>query len=221
MEKSIKDTLTYLASAQGKRVVKVYLIIGVVIAASVVGFYIYVRHFDKLADQKYVLAQNLYLQAAEKEEKEKIEDLRKAAVLFEEIINQRFWSGSKEEVLFYRADCLYRLGSYEESIQTLKEFERKYPHSYFASWVRLKTALVYEEVQDYHQAIQSYEIIEEKYAQTSVAPEALLGQARCQELLENQEEAIKIYQNLISRYPLSSQAGVAQGRLQYLSWEKG
>ena len=215
-----KNKLLYFKSSQGKRLLKLSLTSGTVAIVLIAVFYIYLNNINKKTYTKYLQAQNLYLVNVEKQQKEENGDFQQATKLFEEVIGQRFWSGNKQEAFFYLADCLFRLESYEKSIQILKEFEKKYPNSYFYSWAKLKRALIYEQMGDYPQAIQLYEIIKEKYAQAFVAPEAFLGQARCQELTGNKEEAVKIYQVLISRYPLSSQAALAEAKLQYFSQKK-
>ncbi|MBE0477803.1 tetratricopeptide repeat protein [Candidatus Aerophobetes bacterium] len=200
---------------------KTYLIAGLVIAISVAGLYIYLNHANKSGYEKYAQAQNLYLQALQEENEKKIENLEKAAQLFKELDAQTFWFGSREEVLFYLADCLYRLNRLEESAYKLKEFKEKHPESYFSPWANLKLALIYEKIGSHEEAMDIYEVIKEKYALTPVAPEAFLGLARCKELIGEEEEAIEIYQNLISRYPLSRQAEIAEVKLQYLGQKKG
>lgn len=216
----LKNKISYFKSEKGKRVLKLSLMFGVAAAVLVGGLYMYVSHINKVSYEKYVKAQDLYLQAIREDEK-KEGSLKKAAELFEEVISQRLWFGNKEEALFYLADCLYRSGSLEESVQTLEKFKEDYPSSYFSPWVQLKLALIYEQMGSYQQAINLYERIKKEHAQTSVAPEAFLGQARCQELLHSKEEAFKTYQRLISRYPLSPQAEIADVKLQHFSQKKG
>ncbi len=221
IKKFIESKILYLKSSQGKRLLKLSLTSGTVALVLIVVFYIYLNNVNKKTYEKYLQAQNLYLMNVEEQQNEENGDFQQAIKLFEEVIGQRFWSGNKQEAFFYLADSLFRLESYEESIQVLKEFEKKYPNSYFYSWAKLKSALIYEQMGNYQQAIQLYETIKEEYAQTFVAPEAFLGQARCQEFTGNKEEAIEIYQALISRYPLSSQAALAEAKLQYFNQEKG
>jgi len=211
----------YFKSARGKKVLKFSLILVVVVLVLAGGLYTYASYVKKESFEKYSRAQDLYLQAIGKEGKEKIEDLEKAAKLFKEVTSHKFWSYNKEETLFYLADCFYRLGNLEKSIEALKELQEKYSSGYFYPWVRLKMALIYEQMEEYKKAIKVYRGIQERFSQTSVAPEALLGEARCQELTGNKEEALKIYQNLISRYPLSPQAEIAEAKLQHLSQKKG
>lgn len=218
----LKDKISYLKSERGKRVLKFSLLLGVVFAILAGGVYMYINHVNKLSYQKYIKAQDLYLQVIGGQgEEEKVENLKEAAELFKQAASNRFWSGSKQEALFYLADCVYRLGNFEESIKVLKKFRENYSSSYFSPWVQLKLALIYEEKGDYHQAINLYEKVGEKYAQSPVAPEAFLGQARCQELLNNQEKALKAYQTLISKYPLSPQARMAEEKIQHFSQKKG
>ncbi len=217
MGKLSKNKIMDLLSVRKKRILKLSLIFSIAVAVLVAGLFIYLNYVNRLTYEKYLLAQDLYLQAEQEQNEEKVESLGKAATLFEKVIAQKLWFGNREEIFFYLADCLYRLGNYEKSIKTLEEFQKKYPRSYFSPWARLKMALIYEEMEKYKQAIKIYEIIKEKYAQNPVAPEALLGEARCRELTGDKEGAIKMYRNLISRYPLSYQAKIAEVKLQYFS----
>lgn len=216
MKDLIKDKILYFKSPKGKRELRLFIVTGIVVVGVVTGFYFYTAYTNKSTYDKFVQAQSLYLQAGGDKEK-----LKKAIKLYQEVINQRFWWGNKEEALFNLADCFYLLQDYSNSINVLKEFEKKYPKSYFSPWVRLKLAFIYEKTGKYKQAVKIYKEVAKKYAQSSVAPEALLGEARCQEILGNTKEAVKIYQTLISRYPLSAQAAAGEAKLQSFNRKKG
>lgn len=212
--------LSYSKSDQGKRVLKrllVVVVVGVVVGG---GIYAYAGYVKKTTQEKYTRAQNIYTEAVQTEGADK-QNLHTAAKLFEEVASRNFWSYNRQEALFYLADCFYRLGELEKSVQKLKEFEKKYPSSYFSPWAQLKLALIYEEQGEYQKAINLYGGIGEQHPQSPVAPEALLGRARCQEIIHNQQEAIKIYRTLISRYPLSPQSNIAKVKLQHLGEIKG
>lgn len=216
MHRLKKSKLSYFQSPEGRKKFRSLIIFGVVVIAMGGGFYLYAAKVNRSTYQKFIQAQNLYLQA-NREEKEKVEKLKKAAQLFQEVIAQKLWWGSKEEALFYLASCFYQLRDYRKSIQVMEEFDQRFPRSYFSPWVKLRLAWVYEEIGEHQRAIKLYEEIGRKYAQSSVAPEALLGQARCQEYLGNEKEAIEIYKILLSRYPLSTQAALGEARLQKLA----
>lgn len=214
----IKFSYFSFRTAEGKRRLIILLIIVVILAGIGGGFYLYLNNLNKKFHQKFTQAQNLYFEAKTVQEQEKkVEKLKKAAQIYQEVIQQRFWSGNREEAFFYLANTFYELGDYQESIRVLEEFRKKFPDSYFSPWANLKLALIYEKTEKYQEALELYENIGQRYPQSSVAPEALLGQARCQEYLNNEKEAIKIYRTLVSRYPLSAQAALGEAKLQELT----
>lgn len=221
MKNSAKDRVSQFLSEREKKILKISLISGAVIVILVAGIYTYINHANKMAYSKYLEAKDLYVQAEAKEEGEKMKELKRATALFKEVIANKLFLGSKEEAFIYLINCLYELGDYDEDVKVIQNFEKRYPRSYFSPWMRLKMALIYEQMGKYKEAKDNYKIIREKYAQSSIAPEALLGEARCQEALGNKGEAIKIYQNLVSRYPLSYQAKVAEAKLQDFSQKRG
>jgi len=215
MRKPAESKTSYFLSKKGKKVLKISLILSVVVLGAGFFLYAYLSYAGKLTYEKYLEGKDFYLKAqAEEDKQQEKSDLKKAAELFEEIISRKFFSGNKQEVFVYLADCFYRLGESDKSINLIKDFLKRYPKSYFSPWMRLKIASIYEEKGNYEEAIKYYQIIRERYAQTSVAPEAVLGEARCCEALGRKEAALKLYQNLISRYPLSSQAKIAEAKLQ-------
>lgn len=216
----VKNKIRYFQTPEGKRLLKISAVTVAVAVGIGAGVYFFITNARTAAEQKFVRAQNLYLEAQNvEEEQQSRQKLEQAKQLFRDLIHQRFWQKDKQEAFLYLADCYYRLGEIEKSIQTLEEFEEKYPHSYFAPWAILKHALLYERIDKYEEAIQVYNRIEEEYPQSPVAPEALLGEARCQEELNNTEKAIEVYRTLISRYPLSNESAIGEAKLQQYGLE--
>lgn len=136
------------------------------------------------------------------------EEFREVKERCEEILKRQF-AGSKEMALFYKGNCEYRLGEYDEAILSFKRYLDRYPRHFLIPFVREALASTYEQKRDFSLAISAYEDSVKK-ASDGFKARALLSIGRCQTELNKYKEAKETYQKIITSFPGSAWAEEAR-----------
>ncbi|MEA3485834.1 MAG: tetratricopeptide repeat protein, partial [Candidatus Aerophobetes bacterium] len=200
-----------------RRRLLLYISLAAVIVAMGVAFSIFQCKMNIKAEAQFKLATSRYQEAENSQSsKERLAKYSEAKDLYEDILSRYPWCRNKKEILFYLGNCLYSLREYEQTIEILQKFSKKYKDDYFSPWAKVKLAFAYEQIGKYEEAINACEEVLKEHSDSCLAPEALLGMARCQELSKKWDEALKSYEEVLSRYPLSEQVVVAEVKIQQL-----
>lgn len=128
------------------------------------------------------------------------------------------YSGSSYigEALYYKGNCLYYLGRYDDAVESYKKALRKSLHSYVRAHVLEGIAYAYAQKNDYVSAEGEYKKLLYKPLYQYLKADAMLGIAKCQEAQNKTDEAIRTYEDVVNTFPNSNFANIAKERSENL-----
>ena len=108
---------------------------------------------------------------------------------------------------------LYRKEKYEESITGFKTFLKEYPKSKLADNAAFWIGESHMALKQYEQAILAFQKVIKQYPKGNKVPNALLRQALAFDALNDKTSAKLLLKKLIKQYPKSSEAKIAENKL--------
>jgi tol-pal system protein YbgF len=123
---------------------------------------------------------------------------------------------TKETDLYDKSIALYRDGKYEEAIDGFRTFLKAFPKSDRADNAHFWIGECYMALKQYEQAILAYQEVIKKYPKGNKVPSALLRQAFAFLEIKDQTSAKLLLSKVVKNYPSSSEAKIAQKKLETL-----
>jgi tol-pal system protein YbgF len=123
---------------------------------------------------------------------------------------------NKEVELYEKALRSFREGKYEESIDGFKSFVKTYPKSDRADNAYFWIGDSYMALKQYEQAILSFQDVVKKYPKGNKVPNALLKQAQAFLEIKDKTSAEVLFKKVVKSYPGTSEATIAQKKLDSL-----
>lgn len=120
---------------------------------------------------------------------------------------------SEEQYLYDTYYSQYLEGKYNESLTGFKSFLEQFPESDLADNAQFWIGECYMSVREYDQAILAFEDVIKKYPKGNKVPNAMLRQAIAFLEYDDKDSCTIILKKLIKQYPDSSEAQVAQKKL--------
>jgi soluble lytic murein transglycosylase len=121
--------------------------------------------------------------------------------------------------LYYRADSLFRVGSYDEADRSLLKLEKHYPDSPLIRSASLLHADTLFEKKDYSKALVAYQKYMELYPSGTKSLKASYQAALCLEALGDVDAAVRQLRSIWLKHPSSQVASLAETSLQKLKTE--
>jgi tol-pal system protein YbgF len=123
---------------------------------------------------------------------------------------------TKETELYDKSIALYRDGKYEEALEGFRTFLKTFPKSDRADNAHFWTGESYMALKQYEQAILAYQEVIKNYPKGNKVPSALLRQAFAFLEIKDQTSAKLLLNRVVKNYPSSSEAKIAQKKLETL-----
>ena len=123
---------------------------------------------------------------------------------------------SKEVDLYEKSLRSFREGKYEESIDGFRSFVKTYPKSDRADNAYFWIGDSYMALKQYEQAILSFQDVIKKYPKGNKVPNALLKQAQAFLEIKDKTSAEVLFKKVVKNYPGTSEAAIAQKKLDTL-----
>lgn len=120
---------------------------------------------------------------------------------------------SGEQYLYDSSLAQYNEGQYNESLTGFKSFLEQYPKSDLADNAQFWIGECYMSLRDYEQAILAFEDVIKKHSKGNKVPNAMLRQGIAFLEINDKTSSTIILKKLIKQYPKSSEAQVAQKKL--------
>jgi len=190
LKKSVEERKRFLITA-GAAVILAVVAIG--------GFFLYSNTQKNKAQKLEYEAYKMYYGLYQKQPVSIEERYKKAEELFRKAYNTR-----KSPVsLYYIANCYYELGEYEESLNTLKELNLKFPDDdKFVPLSYYKMALINLKKGNAEEALKSFAVLY-NYKTGTYKDLALIESGKILETQGRAEEAKKKYEEVIKDFPQS------------------
>lgn len=166
------------------------------------------------------------LQDAEKRQKDFYVDLDGRVRRFEAVdvtpVASEAVSGVKSDAVddpavenraYEAAYAFYKAASWQNAVNAMQEFVKKFPDSVYAPQAHYLMAMAYFTLNDYQNSLASYQVLLGKYPAFGKAAEAWLNMAACQQELKDAAGAKKSLRQLVAKYPDSEAANKAKQRL--------
>ncbi len=125
--------------------------------------------------------------------------LQQAEENFSRVANQFSSSNVSEEALYYLGKAQYEQGKFTSSIETFKQYLKKYPDGYYAASARLAIAFSLEGDGRVDEAMTRLEEISRQYPDSPLRFLALMELARLYEDKGNLPKARELYQQVKSQ----------------------
>jgi len=201
LKKSVEERKRFLITA-GAAVILAVVAIG--------GFFLYSNTQKNKAQKLEYEAYKMYYGLYQKQPGSIEERYKKAEELFRKAYNTR-----KSPVsLYYIANCYYELGKYEESLNTLKELNLKFPDDdKFVPLSYYKMALINLKKGNAEEALKSFTVLY-NYKTGTYKDLALIESGKILETQGRAEEAHKKYEEVIKDFPQSPFAEEAKARVE-------
>jgi tol-pal system protein YbgF len=123
---------------------------------------------------------------------------------------------SKETELYDKSIASYRDGKYEETVEGFRTFLKTFPKSDRADNAHFWIGESYMSLKQYEQAILAYQEVIKNYPKGNKVPSALLRQAFAFLEIKDQTSAKLLLNRVVKNYPSSSEAKIAQKKLETL-----
>ena len=118
-----------------------------------------------------------------------------------------------EQYIYDSSLAQYKNEQYNEALSSFESFLEQYPKSDLADNAQFWIGECYMELGEYEQAILAYEDVINKYPKGNKVPNAMLRQGIAFLEMNDKDSATIFLQRLIEKYPDSSEAKVAQKKL--------
>jgi tol-pal system protein YbgF len=123
---------------------------------------------------------------------------------------------NRETDLYDKSIALYRDGKYEEALDGFRAFLKAFPKSDRADNAHFWIGESYMALKQYEQAILAYQDVIKNYPKGNKVPGALLRQAFAFLEIKDQTSAKLLLNRVVKNYPGSSEAKIAQKKLETL-----
>ena len=123
---------------------------------------------------------------------------------------------TKESELYDKSIALYRDGKYEEAIVGFRTFLKTFPKSDRADNANFWIGESYMALKQYEQAILAYQEVIKNYPKGNKVPSALLRQGFAFLEIKDQTSAKLLLNRVVKNHPNSSEAKIAQKKLETL-----
>jgi len=128
------------------------------------------------------------------------EDLEKALESLNKVASKYARAKQGQAASLFKANVLYRLGRYQESVATIEELDARNHELVSEINAFYLLARNYEALEDFKMAIESYQVAKER-AHGDMSAVIDIDLARCNELSGDVETAISLYREVLSEYP--------------------
>ncbi|MBU4319562.1 MAG: tetratricopeptide repeat protein [Nitrospinae bacterium] len=174
------------------------------------GFFLYSNTQKNKAQKLEYEAYKIYYGLYQKQPVASEERYKKAAEIFRKAYDVR-----KSPVsLYYIANCNYELGKYEESLNALKDLNRKFPDDEkFVPLSYYKMAMISLKKGSAEEALKSFAVLY-NYKTGTYKDLALIESGKILEAQGKAEEAKKKYEELVKDFPQSPFAEEAKARIE-------
>jgi tol-pal system protein YbgF len=123
---------------------------------------------------------------------------------------------SRETELYDKSIALYRDGKYEEAVEGFRTFLKTFPKSDRADNAHFWIGESYMALKQYEQAILAYQEVIKNYPKGNKVPSALLRQGFAFLEIKDQTSAKLLLNRVVKNHPNSSEAKIAQKKLETL-----
>lgn len=179
-------------------------------AIAIGGFFLYSNTQKNRAQKLEYEAYKIYYGLYQKQPVAGEERYKKAAEIFKKAYDTR-----KSPVsLYYIANCYYELGKYEDSLNALKELNRKFPDDEkFVPLSYYKMAMISLKKGSAEEALKSFAVLY-NYKTGTYKDLSLIESGKILEAQGKAEEAKKKYEELVKDFPQSPFAEEAKARIE-------
>jgi len=198
-------------SAEGRKSFLITALAAVVLSVIAIGgFFLYSNTQKNKAQKLEYEAYKIYYGLYQKQPVASEERYKKAAEIFKKAYDIR-----KSPVsLYYIANCYYELGEYEESLNVLKDLNRKFPDDEkFIPISYYKMAIISLKKGSAEEALKSFAMLY-NYKTGTFKDISLIESGKILEAQGNVEDAKKKYEELIKDFPQSPFAEEAKARVE-------
>ncbi|RJQ39920.1 MAG: hypothetical protein C4550_04400 [Nitrospiraceae bacterium] len=206
------ETLSRLkkTAEERKRFLMVTIAAVVLSALATGGFFLYGNTQKNKAQKLEYEAYKIYYGLYQKQPVSGEERYKKAGEIF-----KKAYDTKKSPVsLYYIANCYYELGKYEESLNTLKELNRKFPDDEkFVPLSYYKMAMISLKTGSAEEALNSFAVLY-NYKTGTYKDLSLIESGRILEAQGKADEAKKKYEELVKDFPQSPFAEEAKARVE-------
>ncbi|MGA1869989.1 MAG: tetratricopeptide repeat protein [bacterium] len=148
------------------------------------------------------------------------EKYSKALEEFDQVITLYPRSKAAENARFFKLNCLYYLGRYDEVINRAQEYIKKYPNGQFGIQALITIAYSYEQKKELPQACEIFNSILDKHQDYLLRDSIYMDLGRCYEELNDMDKATEAYQQVLINFPQSVFVKEAEKRLEISTAQK-
>lgn len=210
-ESDVKDKLTtFMDTLQERQKTLVqYGAVVLVIIIAIISFSIYSFSQRNTAKQleyeAYIVYYNEYQESPTTEQ----ERYEKALILFE----KSYKTKKSPRLLLYIASCYYELGRYDDALNTLNNFTKRYSNEHaLIPLAYVKTAQIYQQKGEMQEALKTYDTLS-NFKSNLYKDFALMESGRILEKDGKVEEAKKKFNEITTRFPNSPFSEEAKAKL--------
>ena len=144
----------------------------------------------------------------------------KALEEFDQVIALYPRSKAAQNARFFKLNCQYYLGKYDDVLSGAQEYLKKYSGGHFTTQALLTMAYSYEQKNEYQKACEEYNNILEKYPDYLLRDSIYMDLGRCYEELNDMEKAKEAYQQVLINFPNSIFVKKAEQRIKIATAQK-
>lgn len=210
-EVEVKDRLaTFMDTLQQRQKTLVqYGIVILVIIIAIISFFIYSSSQRKTAKQLEYEAYKIYYNEYQVSPIPEQERYEKALTLFE----KSYKTKNSPRLLLYIASCHYELGRYDDALNTLTDFTKRYSNEHaLIPLAYVKTAQVYQKKGEMEEALKTYNTFS-NFKSNLFKDFTLMESGRMLEREGKLQEAKKKFNEIITRFPNSPFSEEARTKL--------